>query len=181
MQPSSGTVYYPDKSIAVSVIAGDGIPPGLYTTFFKAKGKKMPLGSFDCVGRGSVMYPSGKVLLNATAKGGSHYYENGEPIRMWEWDKFPLKEPIVVQVNDFMTITVVDKAHIQLIFKCQERRMIFEVGAMMRRSDTYLTKVTHMGTGESRGKMHLDVTKCRASLAKTQVTATHQPTLSFPW
>ena len=36
----SGTVYYPDGRIAVNVIAGDGIPPGLYTTFFRAKGRK---------------------------------------------------------------------------------------------------------------------------------------------
>jgi hypothetical protein len=32
--------YYPDGRIAVNVIAGDGIPPGLYTTFFRAKGRK---------------------------------------------------------------------------------------------------------------------------------------------
>lgn len=78
------------------------------------------------------------------------------------------REPITVQVNEFMTMTVTDKAHIRLSFKCQERSMSFEVGAMMRRSDTYLTKVTHFGTGESRGKMYLDVNKCRASLAQTQ-------------
>ena len=92
-------MYYPDSRIAVSVIAGDGIPPGLYTTFFKAKGKKMVLGSFDCVGRGSVMYPSGKVLLNCTAQGGSYYEENGEQIKLWTWEKFPLKEPLTIQVT----------------------------------------------------------------------------------
>ena len=43
-------------------------PTGLYTTFFRATGKKDVLGSFDCVGRGSVMYPSGKVAICTTDK-----------------------------------------------------------------------------------------------------------------
>lgn len=54
------------------------------------------------------------------------------------------------QMNESMVLNVVDKAHIKLIFKCMERSMAFEVGAMMRRSDTYLSKVTHKGTGDSR-------------------------------
>lgn len=87
----SGTVYYSDERIAVVVIAGDGIPPGLFTTFFKAKGKKLCLGSFDSLGKGSVMYPSGNVMLNSTAQGGSYYEENGEVKKLWTWDKFPLK------------------------------------------------------------------------------------------
>jgi hypothetical protein len=49
-----------------------------------------------------------------------------------------------------MVLNVVDKAHIKLTFKCMERSISFEVGAMMRRSDTYLSKVTHKGTGDSR-------------------------------
>lgn len=87
----SGTVYYPGNRIAVIVIAGDGIPPGLYTTFFRAKGKKDVLGSFDSAGKGTVMYPSGKVKLCITAPGGSHYEENGQPLAMWTWEKRPLK------------------------------------------------------------------------------------------
>lgn len=57
MKPDgSGTVYYPDARIAVNIIAGDGIPPGLYTTFFRAKGRKEVIGSWDAVGQGSCMY-----------------------------------------------------------------------------------------------------------------------------
>ena len=40
----SGIVHYPDGRIAVNVVAGDGIPPGLFTTFFKNKGKKDVIG-----------------------------------------------------------------------------------------------------------------------------------------
>ena len=49
-----------------------------------------------------------------------------------------------------MVLNVVDKAHIKLTFKSMERSISFQVGAMMRRSDTYLSKVTHKGTGDSR-------------------------------
>ena len=37
-------MHYPDGRIAVNVVAGDGIPPGLFTTFFKNKGKKDVIG-----------------------------------------------------------------------------------------------------------------------------------------
>lgn len=53
----------------------------------------------------------------------------------------------------------------------QERAMTFEVGALMRRSDTYLDKVTSMGSGDFRGKMTLNIDMCRTSLAQTQVCA----------
>lgn len=168
-QDGSGTVYYPDGRIAINIIAGDGIPPGLYTTLFKMKGKKDVIGSWDAVGVGSCMYKSGKVCLTTTAQGGSYYAETGECIAMWTWEKRPLQEPIEVILNDCITLTVKDRANIQARFLCQEQKIVLEVGKVMRRSDTYLTKVIGTGTGNERGKLFLDVDKCREALAKTQV------------
>ena len=65
------------------MVAGDGIPPGLFTTFFRHKGKKDVIGSWNAVGVGSCMFPNNKVLLNTTETGGTYYDECGDLIRMW--------------------------------------------------------------------------------------------------
>jgi hypothetical protein len=109
-----------------------------------------------------------RVQLNTTASGGSWYSEEGECLKLWTWDKFPLKEPIVLHINDCLTLTVEDRAKVRLDFRCQEQKMTFQVGKVMRRSDTYLHKVIGVGRGEERGKLFLDIDKCRDALAKTQ-------------
>jgi hypothetical protein len=155
--------------IAVNVVAGDGIPPGLFTTFFRHKGKKDVIGSWNAVGVGSCMFPNNKVLLNTTETGGTYYDEYGDLIRMWTWDKKPLLEPIVVALNDFISLRVVNQKEVTATFKVGENKVVFQLGKVMRRSDTYLDKVTSVGTGSERGKFTLDINKCRDALAKTQV------------
>jgi hypothetical protein len=165
----SGIVHYPDGRIAVNVVAGDGIPPGLFTTFFKHKGKKDVIGSWNAVGVGSCMYKSNKVMLSTTDSGGTYYDEYGDLIRMWTWDKKPLVEPIEVSLNDFIFLQVVNQKEITATFRAGENRVVFRLGKVMRRADTYLDKVTGVGTGDERGKFTLDITKCREALAQTQV------------
>ena len=137
----SGTVYYPSGLIAVNVTAGDGIPPGLYTTIFANKQKRDVLGSWDCLGVGSCLFSSGRVRLCTTMQGGSEYSEEGDLIRSWTWDKRPLKEPIVIQLSDEFLLTVQDRTNVRVVFRCMERQTKFEVGKVMRRKDTYLDKV----------------------------------------
>jgi len=165
----SGIVHYPDGRIAVNVVAGDGIPPGLFTTFFKRKGKKDVIGSWNAVGVGSCMYSNNKVMLNTSEVGGTYYDEFGDLVRMWTWDKKPLAEPITVALNDFIDLVVVNQKDIRATFHAGDKKVVFQMGKVMRRSDTYLDKVTGVGTGDERGKFTLDITKCREALAKTQV------------
>jgi len=165
----SGIVHYPDGRIAINVVAGDGIPPGLFTTFFKHKGKKDVIGSWNAVGVGSCNYKNGKVMLNTTDSGGTYYDEYGDLIRMWTWDKKPLQEPILVSLNDFITLEVVNQKEVTATFRAGDNKLVFKLGKVMRRSDTYLDKVTGVGTGDERGKFSLDITKCREALAQTQV------------
>jgi hypothetical protein len=73
----SGTVNYSNGVFAVNVTAGDGIPPGLYTTIFSNKGKCDAIGSWDCLGVGSCRFPNGRVRLCTTMQGGSEYSEVG--------------------------------------------------------------------------------------------------------
>lgn len=165
----SGIVHYPDGRIAVNVVAADGIPPGLFTTFFKAKGRKDVIGSWNAVGVGSCMYKNNKVCLSTTDAGGTYYDEQGDLVRMWTWEKRPLLEPIEFALNDFIFLQVVNQKEITATFRSGSNTVAFRLGKVMRRSDTYLDKITGVGTGDERGKFTLDVTKCRESLAKTQV------------
>eukprot|EP00960_Hanusia_phi_P058316 763851-Hanusia_phi.AAC.1 len=165
----SGIVHYPDGRIAVNIVAGDGIPPGLYTTFFRHKGRKDVLGSWSCRGEGSMMYKSGKVMISTTLNGGAYYDEDGNCLRRWTWDKNPLKDAIDVKINDFLSLNITDRQNIRCTFKAQDKVLFFELGQVMRRSDTYLDKVIGTGRGNERGKLFLDVEKCRDSLSKTQV------------
>ena len=165
----SGIVHYPDGRIAVNVVAADGIPPGLFTTFFKHKGKKDVVGSWNAVGVGSCNYKNNKVMLNTTDAGGTYYDEYGDLVRMWTWDKRPLTEPIKVTLNEFIHLEVVSQKEVTATFRAGEIKIPFQLGKIMRRSDTYLDKVTSIGTGNERGKFTLDINKCREALAKTQV------------
>jgi len=165
----SGIVHYPDGRIAVNVVAGDGIPPGLFTTFFKATGRKDVIGSWNAVGVGSCMYKNNKVCLSTTDAGGTYYDERGDLVRMWTWDKRPLVEAIQVALNDFIFLQVVNQKEVTATFRSGSNQIVFRLGKVMRRSDTYLDKITGVGTGDERGKFTLDVTKCREALAKTQV------------
>ena len=166
----SGIVHYPDGRIAVNVVAGDGIPPGLFTTFFRRKGKKDVLGSWNAVGIGSCNYDKGgKTCVNTTEAGGSFYDEYGDLIRMWTWDKKPLLEPIEIDVNDCIHLQVVSRKEINMTFKSGDNKLSFQLGFIMRRSDSYLDKITGVGKGDERGKFALDIDKCRAALAQTQV------------
>ena len=165
----SGIVHYPDGRIAVNVVAGDGIPPGLFTTFFTRKGKKDVLGSWNAVGVGSCVYKNNRVMLNTTEVGGTYYDELGDLVRMWTWDKKPLTEPICVSLNDFIDLEVVNQKDIRATFHAGDKKVVFQMGKVMRRADSYLDKITGVGTGDERGKFTLDITKCREALAKTQV------------
>jgi hypothetical protein len=138
----SGTVHYSNGVIAVNVTAGDGIPPGLYTTLFANKGKRDVIGSWDCLGVGSCLFPNGRIRLCTTMQGGSEYTQEGDLIRSWTWDKNPLREPLVLQLTDEFSLTVQDRSNIRVVFKYMERQMKFEVGKIMRRKDTYLDKVS---------------------------------------
>ena len=89
--------------------------------------------------------------------------------RFRTWDKKPLLEPIVVSLNDFIQLRVVNQKEVTATFKVGENKVVFQLGKVMRRSDTYLDKVTSVGTGSERGKFTLDINKCRDALAKTQV------------
>jgi hypothetical protein len=159
----SGTVLYPNGVIAVNVTAGDGIPPGLYTTIFANKGKRDVLGSWDCLGVGSCLFPKGRVRLCTTMQGGSEYSEEGnlsfrgcriapsdrrcgtgDLLKSWTWDKRPLKEPLVLQLSDEFVLTVQDRTSIRIVFRCMDRQTKFEVGKVMRRKDTYLDKVSYL-------------------------------------
>jgi len=67
-------------------------------------------------------------------------HKKGNILRDWQWNK-PLKEPIILAVNKYSTLTVKSQQDIMLKFRCESLDLEFDLGEKRTRTDSYLTRV----------------------------------------
>lgn len=149
-----GMVFYPSGNIAVIVCFN---PEGQLVTFMSDSLNSQVLANFDYRGVGSCNYPNGKPWLVVSVDGYTLSDRKGFIVERGSFPRTALT-PIRLELSDCLTITFVDRQNITADFRCEDVAKTFQCGEQLRRSESYLNKVTSRTVT---GKLELDTDAIR--------------------
>ncbi|XP_044311468.1 uncharacterized protein C3orf20 homolog [Varanus komodoensis] len=118
----SSLIYYPSGNIAVCQ-SYSGLPDGgFYTNIFNNFPDRALLGTFTPFGHGSVCFPnSNSIAMIFNQEGGLVTNKDGEILRQWKWPGAgKLDVPVIVQVNQYITVRIAGRFAVCLVFKCNQ-------------------------------------------------------------
>nr|XP_033808970.1 uncharacterized protein C3orf20 homolog isoform X2 [Geotrypetes seraphini] len=128
----SSLTYYPSGHLAVCQ-SHSGLPcGGIYSNIYSNTLPQSMLASFTPFGLGSVSLPDSNIIvLMFNQKGGMTMDREGEVTKEWRWPPTGrLNEPVIVQVNEYMTVRIAGQFAISLIFKFQQESIRLSVSSL---------------------------------------------------
>ncbi|XP_015207758.2 uncharacterized protein C3orf20 homolog [Lepisosteus oculatus] len=144
-------IYYPSGRIAVCQSHSGLASGGYYTNVFSDSPDPTVVAAFTAFGHGSVChYNSDKVAVVFDHTGGMMCEEDGTVSKEWKWTQgAKLNEPVVTQVNDFITIRVASPFSASLSY--QERQEMIQL-SLSPLANTTPPKNSDLGQIVSEGK-----------------------------
>ncbi|XP_043943571.1 uncharacterized protein C3orf20 homolog isoform X2 [Protopterus annectens] len=125
----SSLIHYRSGQLAVCQ-SHSGLPcGGFYTNVFGDLPEQSILATFTPFLYGTVNFPKSNILaLMFDQEGGVMFDEDGNIIREWKWQltgKFT--EPVIMQVNEFITLRIAGQFAMSLTYKCHHERVRLSV------------------------------------------------------
>nr|XP_008176965.2 uncharacterized protein LOC101948618 [Chrysemys picta bellii] len=117
----SSLIYYPSGHPAVCQSYSDLPGGGMYTNIFTASPDQTILGTFTPFGHGSIcLHNSNVIAMMFNQEGGMVTNKDGEIVREWRWPQVgKLSDPVLMQVNDYITVRIAGRFAISLVYKWQ--------------------------------------------------------------
>nr|XP_025038012.1 uncharacterized protein LOC102456527 isoform X3 [Pelodiscus sinensis] len=148
----SSLIYYPSGCPAVCQSYSDLPRGGVYTNIFSASPDQRILGSFTPFGHGSIsLHNSNVIAMMFNQEGGMVTNRDGEIVREWRWPQVgKLSDPVVMQVNDYITVRVAGRFAISLVYRWQQERVQLSLSPLQ---DVALPQLEELGQMLTRVKL----------------------------
>ncbi|XP_069485918.1 uncharacterized protein [Ambystoma mexicanum] len=118
----SSLTYYPSGRLAICQSYSGLACGGVYTNVYGNSSEQAILGTFTPFGLGSICIPnSSTIALMFNQDGGMVTDKDGEIVREWTWPRIgKLSVPVVMQVNEYITLRIAAQFSVSLLFKWQQ-------------------------------------------------------------
>ncbi|XP_064899340.1 uncharacterized protein C3orf20 homolog isoform X2 [Columba livia] len=114
-------LIYPSECLAVCQSCCTLPCGGFYTNIFSPSPDHSIVGTFTPFGHGSIYLPSSNtVTVMFNHEGGLVTNKDEEMVREWKWPQDgKLAQPVVAQVNEYITVRIAGRFAISLVYKWQ--------------------------------------------------------------
>ncbi|PKK21102.1 hypothetical protein A306_00011749, partial [Columba livia] len=121
LNDGSSFIYYPSECLAVCQSCCTLPCGGFYTNIFSPSPDHSIVGTFTPFGHGSIYLPSSNtVTVMFNHEGGLVTNKDEEMVREWKWPQDgKLAQPVVAQVNEYITVRIAGRFAISLVYKWQ--------------------------------------------------------------
>uniref|UniRef100_A0A8C5Q1S9 FAM194 C-terminal domain-containing protein n=1 Tax=Leptobrachium leishanense TaxID=445787 RepID=A0A8C5Q1S9_9ANUR len=145
----SSMVYYPSGQLAVCQSYSGMACGGFYSNIFSPD--QIILGTFTPFGHGSIFLPNSETFaLHYNEEGGMMANKEGEIAREWDWPvRGKLSEPIILPVNEYISIKIVGQFSVTLIYKWQHETVRLCLSPLLDVSPPHLEDLGMLLTNES--------------------------------
>nr|XP_013802904.1 PREDICTED: uncharacterized protein C3orf20 homolog isoform X2 [Apteryx mantelli mantelli] len=132
LNDGSSLIYYPSEYLAVCQSYCNLPGGGLCTNVFSPSPDHSIVGTFTPFGHGSICLPSSNtIIMMFNQEGGLVTNKDEEMAREWKWPQDgKLAKPVIIQVNEYITVRIAGRFAISLIYKWQHESVCLSLSAL---------------------------------------------------